>query len=72
MSEQQDVPRQRCINLCCKSMLVYGEHFEMDPEYQGDLTEFWCQLTAKGLGPDANYVSLSECSNPERECYKEY
>ena len=37
--------RPRCMNLCCKSMMVYGEAFESDPEYQAGLTDFWCQLT---------------------------
>ena len=48
-----DTPyRPRCMHLCCKSMLVFGEDFENDPEYQAGMTEFWCQQTSKGLGPD--------------------
>jgi hypothetical protein len=64
--------RPRCRNLCCKSMLVYGEGFEMDPEYQAGLTEFWCVLTAKGQGPDGNSVSMEDCCDGKRECFKEY
>jgi hypothetical protein len=66
------LPPQRCKNLSCKSMMVYGEDFESDPEYQMGAVEFWCELTAKGLGPDGDGVSLEECSCPERGCYKEY
>jgi len=73
MSENEaDAWRPRCKNLCCKSMLVWGEAFESDPEYQGELTDFWCVLTSKGHGPDGGGVSLAVCSNPERGCYQEY
>ncbi len=64
--------RPRCKHLCCKSMLVYGESFEMDPEYQAGMTEFWCQLTSKGAGPDGGEASLESCSCPERGCFQEY
>jgi hypothetical protein len=53
-------------------MMVFGEAFESDPDYQAGLTEFWCLRTSKGLGPDGEGVSLADCSNPERECFKEY
>jgi hypothetical protein len=53
-------------------MLVYGEAFESDPEYQAGTNEFWCLCTSKGAGPDGDDVSLSQCSNPERGCFKEY
>ena len=58
--------------LCCKSMVVFGEAFEQDPDYQAGLTDFWCVQTSKGLGPDGEHVSLEMCSNPERSCFKEY
>jgi hypothetical protein len=64
--------RPRCRNLYCKSMLVYGEAFEQDPEYQAGMTEFWCMCTSKGIGPDGNEVTLSVCSDPQRGCFKEY
>jgi hypothetical protein len=64
--------RPRCMNLSCKSMIVFGEAFESDPDYQAGLTEFWCLRTSKGQGPDGEGVSLADCSNPERECFKEY
>jgi hypothetical protein len=60
------------MNLCCKSMLVFGEDFASDPEYQAGLTEFWCLRTSKGLGPDGEDASLEACSNPERSCYQEF
>lgn len=62
----------RCIHLCCKAMLVYGEDFESDPEYQGELTDFWCVQTGKGDGPDGERASLLMCSNSERTCYAGY
>ena len=71
MSEPSDY-RPRCIHLSCKSMLVYGEAFEQDPDYQAGMTDFWCLRTSKGQGPDGDDVSLQSCSNAERECFKEY
>ena len=41
MSSELPVYRPRCMFLSCKSMLVYGEDFESDPEYQAGATEFW-------------------------------
>jgi hypothetical protein len=60
------------MNLCCKAMLVFGEAFEKDPDYQAGLTDFWCIRTSKGLGPDGEEVALDLCSNPQRECFREY
>ena len=53
-------------------MLVYGEAFEQDPDYQDGLEEFWCLCTSKGQGPDGDNVSLAECSDPQRGCFREY
>lgn len=64
--------RPRCQHLHCKSMLVYGEAFQSDPDYQAGMTEFWCVLTSKGAGPDGGGVSLEECSDATRECFLEY
>ncbi len=64
--------RPRCKNLCCKSMLVYGEAFETDPDYQAGMVEFWCLCTSKGAGPDGDSVSLEQCSDAGRGCFKEY
>ena len=66
------VEAARCKHLCCKSMLVYGEAFESDPDYQAGMTEFWCLRTSTGQGPDGCYVSLEDCSDPQRECFSEY
>ena len=66
------VPALRCINLMCKAMLVYGEAFESDPDYQAGLTDFWCQCTQKAHGPDGAEAGLEICSNPQRSCYKAY
>ena len=72
MSEETGAYRPRCMHLYCKSMAVYGEDFEMDPDYQAGMTEFWCLCTSTGQGPDGEGVSLEECSNPERTCFREY
>ena len=72
MSELPQVPAPRCRNLYCKSMMVYGEAFEDDPDYQAGLTDFWCLRSATALGPDAGIVGLPECRDPERGCYQEY
>jgi hypothetical protein len=53
-------------------MLVYGESFAMDPEYQGGMTEFWCLCTSKNIGPDGDGVSMEECSDEKRSCFREY
>ena len=72
MSDTPNVPRPRCMYLCCKSMLVYGEDFTSDPEYQDGMVDFWCTQTSKGIGPDDDLVSLDLCSNAERGCFQEY
>ncbi len=64
--------RPRCPHLCCKAMVVYGEGFVSDPEYQEGRSDFWCILTAKGQGPDGEGVSLPLCSDPARPCFQEY
>ncbi|OAI53707.1 hypothetical protein AYO44_15700 [Planctomycetaceae bacterium SCGC AG-212-F19] len=66
------VPALRCINLMCKAMLVYGEAFEMDPDYQAGTTDWWCQCTQKPQGPDGDEVAMAACSNPQRSCYRAY
>jgi hypothetical protein len=53
-------------------MVVYGEAFESDPEYAMGATEFWCECTSKGQGPDGDGVGLEECSDPARTCFQEY
>ena len=39
MSEELSGARPRCKFLTCKSMMVYGEDFEQDPEYQMGLAD---------------------------------
>ena len=72
MSEETSAYRPRCKNLYCKSMMVYGEAFESDPDYQSGAAELMCLCTSKGQGPDGDGVSLAECSNPERPCFQEF
>lgn len=72
MSEQTSARGPRCKHLRCKSMLVYGENFECDPEFQAGMTEFWCLRTSKGQGPDDAEASLEMCCNPERTCFEEF
>jgi len=58
--------------LTCKSMQVYGEAFENDPDYQGGVVDFTCTATSRCYGPDGGPLSLDMCSNPERPCFREY
>jgi hypothetical protein len=64
--------RPRCKFLSGKSLLVYGEAFEDDPDYQGGSADFWCSCTCTGQGPDGGCVSPEECSDPGRDCFQEY
>ena len=64
--------RPRCMNLCCKAMMVYGEAFSSDPDFQAGLTDFWCQRTMKAKGPDSNDVSYEGCTDQGRGCFQEY
>lgn len=72
MSELPQVPAPRCIHLHSKAMVVHGEGYESDPDYQDGTTVFWCLQTAKPLGPDNNEVNMTECRDPQRGCYQEY
>lgn len=72
MSNPPKPYRPRCMYLCCKAMIVFGEAFESDPDYQAGLTEFWCVRTSRGQGPDDQDATLDACSNPERSCFQEY
>lgn len=72
MSENPTPYRVRCMYLTCKSMMVYGEAFESDPDYQGGVVDFTCNCTCKGHGPDSGAVSLELCSDAGRECFREY
>lgn len=72
MTELQQTPTQRCKFLYCKSMMVYGEEFASDPDYQAGLTNFWCLQTSKSRGPDDDDVDLEECSQTNRSCYREF
>jgi hypothetical protein len=64
--------RPRCIYLTCKSMQVWGEDFENDPEFQAGMVEFTCTRTFKGLGPDGGDAALEPCSDPKRPCFREF
>jgi hypothetical protein len=72
MSDQPMPFRPRCIYLTCKSMQVYGEAFENDPDFQGGVVDFICNATCKAHGPDGRQASLETCSNAERQCFREY
>ncbi len=64
--------RPRCHFVTCKSMQVWGEDFQNDPEYQAGMVEFTCIQTMRGDGPDGGAVSLPLCSDPARPCFQEY
>jgi hypothetical protein len=72
MSELPQLPPPRCIHLQSKAMAVYGEGFESDPDYRDGMTDSWCILTGRSLGPDYAEVGLKPCTDPERGCYQEY
>jgi hypothetical protein len=74
MSDQSAPPpyRPRCIYLTCKSMQVFGEEFESDPEFQAGMVEFTCTETFQNLGPDGGEVNFNACRDPERKCFREF
>ena len=72
MSELPQVPAPRCKYLYCKSMIVFGEDFASDPDFQAGITDFWCLQTSRGLGPDDDEVNMDECCRPDRPCYQEF
>lgn len=72
MSTPESNYQPRCMHLCCKAMMVYGEEFRSDPDFQAGLTDFWCQQTQKPYGPDQGDVNLEACSNGARGCFQEY
>jgi hypothetical protein len=53
-------------------MIVYGEAFQNDADFQGEAADFWCALTTKVTGPDGELVDLDSCSEKGRSCFKEY
>jgi hypothetical protein len=58
-----------CRNLRNKGMYVYhGEYATPHEDY--DNTIYWCVRTQKGFGPDDEFVSREDCTNPERACYE--
>ncbi len=72
MSETSSPYVPRCKYLCCKSMVVFGEDFQSDPDFQAGFTDFWCVQTSKAQGPDDADVSWEACINPQRECFQEF
>jgi hypothetical protein len=69
---QVPVPPVRCMHLQSKAMAVHGEGFEGDADYQDGLTDFWCNQTARAIGPDNDTVGIKACCDPERDCHREY
>ena len=72
MSESTTPRAPRCKHLTCKSMMVYGEDFANDPDFQAGLVEMQCTKTFSNFGPDSGELSLPLCSDPGRGCYREY
>ena len=70
--ELDQVPPPRCIHLQSKAMAVHGEGFENDSDYQDGMTDFWCIMSGRAIGPDNDVVGMKACSNPDRGCYEEY
>jgi hypothetical protein len=72
MAEDTKSFRPRCMFLTCKAMIVYGEEFESDPDYQAGAMDFTCNCTYQVNGPDGGPAGLEICSNPERNCFREF
>ena len=74
MPEQPDPQTigPRCIYLTCKSMQVWGDDFENDPEFQNGMVEFWCTQTMKATGPDDEVANFKACCIRQRPCYQEF
>jgi hypothetical protein len=53
-------------------MMVYGEDFENDPDYQAGMMDFTCICTSNVQGPDGGDVGLELCRNPDRKCFREF
>jgi hypothetical protein len=60
------------MHLRCKAMMVFGESFEEDPDYQAGNVDFWCLKTAQGVGPDGNLAAMDCCTDPQRTCFQEF
>jgi hypothetical protein len=69
--ELPQVPAPRCIHLQLKAMVVYGEGFECDSDFQHGMINFWCLRTGRPLGPDDAEVGMKPCSDADRGCYQE-
>ena len=69
--ELPQVPAPRCTHLQSKAMVVHGEGYEDDPDYQDEMSNFWCMQTGRPLGPDDGEVGMTPCSDPERGCYQD-
>jgi len=72
VSELPQIPPPRCMNLCSKALMVHGEGYAADADFQAGLDQTWCGLTAKPLGPDDADVGWDTCSDPSRACYREF
>jgi hypothetical protein len=72
MADEPKPYKARCMYLTCKAMMVYGEDFESDSDYQAGAMDFTCNRTFQCQGPDGGAVGLELCSEPTRGCFREY
>jgi len=72
MTELPQLPPPRCIHLQSRSMAFHDAGLAGASDYQGGMTECWCVQTARPLGPDNGWVGMTECRDPDRDCYQEY
>lgn len=72
--EPQEPPPPRCIHLHSKSLSVHGEGYAgaRDRGDVEDMSDCWCIMTGRALGPDDMPAGLRACSDPDRDCYREY
>ena len=60
----------------CARLRTKGMYLPLNPMADGATAEgsatavFWCLRTMKMLGPDSGPVTPSDCSRPERDCYR--
>jgi len=59
-----------CRNLRHKGMYVYTDGSGGDPNDDYDSHMYWCVKTAKGFGPDDDFVGAEDCRLTTRSCYE--
>lgn len=64
-------PASRCRHLRTKGMYVFTDGVDLNADYGGDDSIYWCLKTMGPVGPDDELVDNQGCSNPGRTCFEE-